>query len=1533
MSDSAQREPSTEERLARQSWDLWQRARSCIAESTERSLSEAIELIESAARLVSVSNLRAMLYHDLAIAHWRLAKRGHVGNTSSAIAAALQACLLDVNSMLQEGHIDDLERDADLLSSILPTEGVTPRDLHDTQILLDRYFTLPLADSSLTRIHLQANVAAAYLSIAEGTNGQSLRSGMGAVARDACKKAIGLVNTLPRPELHGQYRYVYVNEVLLTILESQTITQFHLALDHAFEVDRHLHTGATPGSGEELTIRAGVAHLLQKQATLLLGTLDRARLRNRLWTEWGMEWLKSLEANTDNPSSRTEVQDWIIMLMQAEQEEMLGAAANAPSDRKHIAIPNEAKEYAFLLLTSAGYSPLLLVVCAGLAFSIDQVNAEMLLPEPFKFIYQEHRDSFYGLLNTYRAISMAIMAGQRENASCIRDLRTAVTALSRAERTPITAHLKKVAAAAALEIAGTVDDGDLALNTLKIGREILSIYGDLPATELELLAAGVTLSLRWASTSQQRWQEETLDWATALVSAIEERISSSDNQDPEHLGLLYRRTWAVLHLAKAQAFFDSDLATQTLGSGVELASKFEREAHGDPVALVLKAEILRTEAQLAIVREGYETAFFKFADEMRLMVEHPELNFGPALLTAINLLINALNMTPRQLATAEDVIRAASSMVMRNIPATMASGRGGLDAIAALSSVGLRDIAGLSDQDTANLARLMQLHPDLPLSLLHTIDPRAVLALNPFDMTLTEAFRWYAHLIEQQHAVPAVMLLLQWLGANIDRPIFGQRAHLIHHGIALELATLASHIPEFPREMKHFANYIVGETARFAHLWDVAEHWLGTVYRDPETVGSAGTLLTTATASALSMGLTWHDAVECDYGGVMVVISCREGQREIARRWLEIIDRNTRSREASGSLAFAAALGIYVKTFGPEDVSDELANVVRRLSGESRPGPRPSLEEEANHLVAAVELGTLFGQAALLEQVEHRVQLTLQRHLPSRLEAALRRARVESLIALDRIAELRPELERLTFLQDVEAGSVTAFDVVSYEDLPGKSSIRIAWAALALEEPALALDALERGRLRVLLRLKEDAEMAHQASRDSALTPQVENAPRAGECLEEEHAASGNGPQVIRGSDGTYLDLLRPVYAYRAVGSHAERFAIPSEAWERVFRDLHVVDIIDAAKQTGILAYQIVHQARLRMLFVIGNQLALTDVVEVPRVSMFDDMMYPVFQSIQGAWQRALLTWQETGGTKDRLSPVLISIGERAELAWLSEIVVGELMMSMDIVAEDDYERGLTQAPSVRLLDSWHSGPRKTKYDHKLLHIGDLSNTLIGPWLESATLASVPELEMIASVVTGDLAIDEFRTLASEASIIVASCHGSYSSAGLVGTSLGIGNEGLSVVDIVGSGTATEIEMLFLAACEMGRRAEEVHERESVSFANAALIGGCKYVVAPSLPVNDLVSAVLVSVFCRRLPSLGSVGAYRTALRSVQTMTAQEFRDTVRGMWHRLRDSELSEVMPWPASAVGNVIDRRVDEAVARRAWLYVPFTISRGSI
>jgi len=768
-------------------------------------------------------------------------------------------------------------------------------------------------------------------------------------------------------------------------------------------------------------------------------------------------------------------------------------------------------------------------------------------------------------------------------------------------------------------------------------------------------------------------------------------------------------------------------------------------------------------------------------------------------------------------------------------------------------------------------------------------------------MTLAEAIGRYDELIRLGHSNAAVISLVKWLGANGDRPVFDQPSRIVHHLIARELADIARGTVEELDEIPGYWDFLIGETARHAGMHGTAQEYLGKAYQESRTADN----------------LRWRDALENDYANLMIHIYSESGQRDEARRWLDTLFRNNLATGPRKALSLADALVTYAKQFGTAGIDSYTADVSARLTQGGHDPARVEFEEKAQYFLAAVDLSLACSDAKLMKHAERQIGDVLAGQVPPTFEAALRRARVNCLISLGRTVEVRAELERITFMQDQHTGSAAVFEFPFYPDLSEDSGISAVCAALDAGEFTLALDMIEQGRLRVLekLRIRIDAD-TYVTSIDAGHPRKEPDCEPPGS---QDDVHDYDEQSVQRGA------LMRIIQLYRRYTGETQKFSLPVEAWDKVFRKIDREDILEAARICGVLVYQIVHRNRLRMIVVTGDEVLSVGPVDLPTPVEAAGGIGDVVDAMGYAWSEGLATWSEAEDQAGRLMPVLIPVGERPELACLSE----EILETESAGTGISLEHGLFQAPSVRFVGTRLLSPRPLEHPTNVLHIGDASNTLLGPWLEAAVLASMPSLDSARSLMNEQAHADEFRRAAAAASVIVASCHGAYSADELLGTSLGIGADGLSVGEMVASGSLGDIEMLFLASCEMGRRTEDRYEREAVSFSNAALVAGCSYVVAPVLPVNDLVSALIVTRFCANLRRLGPVGAYRYAMDKVRSLSDRDFAADVEGLWRTLKASEFATMMPWPVAAIEGIFQRQCDEAIRKQAWHSVTFFIS----
>ena len=227
-----------------------------------------------------------------------------------------------------------------------------------------------------------------------------------------------------------------------------------------------------------------------------------------------------------------------------------------------------------------------------------------------------------------------------------------------------------------------------------------------------------------------------------------------------------------------------------------------------------------------------------------------------------------------------------------------------------------------------------------------------------------------------------------------------------------------------------------------------------------------------------------------------------------------------------------------------------------------------------------------------MKHAERQIGEVLARQVPPTFEAALRRARVNCLISLGRTVEVRAELERITFMQDQHAGSATVLEFPFYPDLSEDSAVSAVCAALDAGEFTLALDMIEQGRLRVLekLRIRIDA--------DTYVTSMDARHPRKEPDSEPpgfHDGAHNNDEQAAQGHA-----LMRVSQLYRRYTGETQKFILPVEAWDKVFRKIERTDIMEAARICGVLVYQIVHRNRLRMIVVTGDEVLSVGPVDLP---------------------------------------------------------------------------------------------------------------------------------------------------------------------------------------------------------------------------------------------------------------------------------------------------------------------------------------------
>jgi hypothetical protein len=383
----------------------------------------------------------------------------------------------------------------------------------------------------------------------------------------------------------------------------------------------------------------------------------------------------------------------------------------------------------------------------------------------------------------------------------------------------------------------------------------------------------------------------------------------------------------------------------------------------------------------------------------------------------------------------------------------------------------------------------------------------------------------------------------------------------------------------------------------------------------------------------------------------------------------------------------------------------------------------------------------------------------------------------------------------------------------------------------------------------------------------------------------------------------------------RAAYQRREEFSYPREQWQDVFRSAGWADAVRAAVESGgVVAYHLLTDDGLRMIGIVDDQTTVLRTWQgVPRVAV-----------MEGFWTEVLTRWKERHPAGAELRALCIDIGA-PELTALGSDVAFRAALDRLWLASNCPAGGLTHLPSIRLAHTRMTLPAPQQAE-RILHLGDATNTLIGPWLEAAALDDLPQIE-VQSLLGADTTVAEFRRLLASAPVVIASCHG-LDNADLLGSALGLGTESLHMEDVAASDLAS-IDLLFIAACETGRGNSSDHEREALSFANASLVGGCRYVAAPVLPVDDLVSAVLVTEFAARTRVVSPPLAYHAAVGTIRQLSQDEFAARVAYMWEALRNSRLASRLPWPVRVIDKEVSSHIEKVSETQIWRELTFTLS----
>jgi hypothetical protein len=208
-------------------------------------------------------------------------------------------------------------------------------------------------------------------------------------------------------------------------------------------------------------------------------------------------------------------------------------------------------------------------------------------------------------------------------------------------------------------------------------------------------------------------------------------------------------------------------------------------------------------------------------------------------------------------------------------------------------------------------------------------------------------------------------------------------------------------------------------------------------------------------------------------------------------------------------------------------------------------------------------------------------------------------------------------------------------------------------------------------------------------------------------------------------------------------------------------------------------------------------------------------------------------------------------------------------MAELDCVGSSTEPRCMTVLPSVRFVQN--STPLLVQ-GRRIIYITEPTTSLLGPLLEQAALAAIPQIEVLYFTNSEDL--QHAAREIGAADIVIVSAHGI--SARAAGTSTGaiLGDRVWGLADVIRMAKDLCPSALILASCELGAVDDSHREADAISLAGGALAAGVSFVVAPIWEVDDLPASLFVVEMIREFQSTGDVAAaYNTASRLLCEIT------------------------------------------------------------
>ncbi|GIE95247.1 CHAT domain-containing protein [Paractinoplanes rishiriensis] len=731
----------------------------------------------------------------------------------------------------------------------------------------------------------------------------------------------------------------------------------------------------------------------------------------------------------------------------------------------------------------------------------------------------------------------------------------------------------------------------------------------------------------------------------------------------------------------------------------------------------------------------------------------------------------------------------------------------------------------------------------------------------------------------------AVRELQFWLLEMLQVPSYQFGRTVGVHMAGRQVGYLLRYLPAPDRMTLVRTAYLVADSARYAGQLDLSAAWYSVLLAprpdDPEPVRAL-------------LAVVRHDHMQ-----MLVQHACSKRDQQAAVRALRDIAGMPHDGEHDPRRQLLTALAIVVAEFGATLDGDEfIVSVDSLLDDACATAADADWAQLASVLRGHLALAEVWSRPSQLDKLILLCSRVLDRGVDADREAELLRARAYCHRLRGEIARNTRDLERITFLQDELLAHGDPLDKIRGRDLVRESLVASACSALAEGSPQVAVDIAELGRARALSVMAERVRAHsrvgwHNPPRrwvtDGGMSPLLR-------WFTDALAGRFTG-EALTAEQAGWLDFdwLR--------GFFPEGHGPAVVSWSLAHTRAGFAEAAALSARVGIVTYQIVRRETLHLVHLVGpGAVVYTGGIDLGAA----DHLTRLFES----WRSAFDAWSDA--PTPELQPVVIDVGGLAGLPARHRRAVAALTGSYAL-ANRPGGGLLSYLPTVRLAvtaDRDRAGGRPTG-PIRILHIGDDTSTLIGPWMEAAALAAQNHVEVI-SLVGADVSMEKFAEHAGWATIIVASCHGSFDQSDPLATVLSIG---LSLADIATDAALADVSFFLVAACNAGRRGDTAYEREAFSFATAALAGGCTWAAAPIAPVNDLASALLVTDFVTGLRDQEPPNAFADALAGLQSCPEQVLQERAAAAWNRLQaDAGLVSRMPWPIWAVSGTVEARIRE-------------------